>query len=284
MHDMMDSWDSMMAPIANPAFIAGTLAGTNVEPLDDGGICGCNVRMRRRFWGWMGLIFLGLAVLQLIAGHAHLAASALLPAAALLAVALLCPNNRCSGRSANHAFGPSCGFSGSFRDDPDALHDIFPCVSGGSSGGVPLAAPLVGEQPAAAAAPMPAAIPASAITDPAMQQNIATLVQYHRVYNGRDAAVMQAFVTAAFDDYYVSVSADKSFAKADVPTAFRDAWAKGRRTRDLVIVGAHLASQTVGFTYVMEFEGHSAVTIDAIAVFARPGVLKRAAYRPRSAA
>ena len=82
----------------------------------------------------------------------------------------------------------------------------------------------------------------------------------------------------------VAPSRDPAF-KADVPTVFRDAWAwaKGRRTRDLVIVGAHLASQTVGFTYVMEFEGHSAVTIDAIAVFARPGVLKRAAYRPRSA-
>jgi hypothetical protein len=62
----------------------------------------------------------------------------------------------------------------------------------------------------------------------------------------------------------VAPSRDPAF-KADVPTVFRDAWAKGRRTRDLVIVGAHLTSQTVGFTYVMEFEGHSAVTIDAIA-------------------
>jgi hypothetical protein len=120
--------------------ITTTLAGTTTEPLDDGGCCGCNTRHRRQVWSALVLWEIVLTVASFFSGDPEESWKVIAGVPLLLAILLLCPNNRCSGRAASpEGYGPGCGCSGDFRKDPNALGDIlsifpFCACSGGSSG------------------------------------------------------------------------------------------------------------------------------------------------------
>lgn len=227
---------------------------------------GCTTKKRRRYiLLWSVGLFVG-GLVAFAASYSEQGGALLFGAAVFLLLALTCPNGCCGEYSRNKERG--CITSAEVKEECSCF---FSSQSGGlpnGNGGDSLGESLLPGDPESGAG-----------VDPNALVNLKLLKRYFDTYNsGYSDSEMLTFVRDCYAEDYRSTGADgKSYAKADLPQVFRDAWAKKRAIKSPSI--ADLTADHAEYSYTMTFAGAwPPVNIKAEATFLRPGVFQSVSF------